>query len=276
MIFTFFHQSLRDSVPQPARRRLVESNLSLTPIFNGWTELGKNDDLATVQAATISSGYQFVGSPEWDCAISVHPDIDLVNGRTGAEFVHPGRRAHSRGGRSYAARRIIWAQGRYQGDPMLEFFYAVFHSLTEDADPDNSERVAMADAIGRLMNEHGRGATLAFTSYDLNEADTPGTTATQAQRLEAAGLRTIWDEVGHYPDTHDNAPLRAIDGFARRVKDPRGSFSDGRVVPVPGSDHLRVEADISVTFDLPEPIEHPCPACGDVHEGILSGSASRH
>lgn len=270
--FYLNHQSTRFARGQGSRETLIREALNDGPLMCGFTELGQNDDWATAWRVVPGitedvngepRGYQFIGSKAWEPAIAVHPRVQIL--RSGGEFVHGGKR--NPGG--YQPRYVVWVQGRIDGNPLLEWFHCVFHSLTKGADPDGSERILMAETVAKLMNEHGRGRVFATASYDLNERDTPENRGIQARVFEREGIVTCWDETGLYPDTFDSRAVSAIDGIARRKGDRRVEFIDADSTDTPESDHHKIRARVRVTIPDPKPVEpefHDCPLCGVTHQ----------
>lgn len=267
----FAHQPTKFVLPQPSRRRAVQMALRNEPLFCGYTELGDNDDMMTAKQAVMDKGYRPIMDKAWEPGIAVREDVEIIT--SGATLVHGGSGNVPGKGGGYRPRHIVWARGMLNGDEDLDFWFGEFHSITFHDGSRQDLRRLMAKTVAQEMNHYGLGRTIAIGVGDGNEADVEGHRAPQAEILKQAGITTIWDELGTWPDTFDSRSVRAIDWFLTRDADLRFSWVDATVTDAPDSDHHLIEAvgRVKKRDPKPVPVSHACPLCvpPDVHEGVL-------
>lgn len=257
------HTSLKWTKSQRSRRRAVLAALAHQPHFNGFTELGDDNDLATAAAAVEEAGYLFVGDRAWEGAIAVRPDVtDLTFWAVQAHG--PGRE----GRRKWRARDVVCARGLVAPD--VDLTVAEFHSVTwTGGSPERrAAREAMARTTADQLTSSGVGRRLAVAMGDSNEADAPGAEKPQAKIFDEAGVTSVWDDLGKYPPTMDDHTKRGpIDWVLRRKADRRLTFTNVEVVDQRDSDHHQILVHALVRVREPEPEPHVCPVkgCGFLH-----------
>lgn len=115
--------------------------------------------------------------------------------------------------------------------------------------PKNVERRAKHAVMTRTavdqMSIHSGGTRLAVLLGDLNERDTVvERLGTAGARFNAAGITTIWDELGVYPATGPHGGT--IDFLATKDEDRRMQAAGVHVWRLGNSDHHRVSGFYSV------------------------------
>lgn len=246
----------------------VTAALAHKPHVQGFTELALRHHRLAAAEAAAAAGYRFISDPAWDPALAVREDVELVE--SWAVQAHEGDPAPKRGA-AYRPRHIVAARVRVTAD--VDLTVEEFHAITwEGLESRQANRLLMATKVAEQLAANSVGPRLAVAMGDTNEGDEPGAARPMAAVLDAAGIATVWDDLGHYPDTHvldpkhPGAPV-PIDWLMRNRADKRLSFLDATVIDQAESDHHQVLVTVRVKIPLPAPVQHACPVegCGLMH-----------
>lgn len=174
---------------------------------------------------------------------------------------------------AHGHRGVHWVQFISPGGNLCS--HQVAHWLTGTAlgsnPTDNIRReernILLTNAMILEVSTRAMGDAIAFWSADTNVDEVKDTgadpTAPHA-KFTAAGLLSIYDELGVYPDTHGK---KTLDVIGRHRSDLRVSPNRVRVHPRQNKDHRDVSAWYTIA-DLPvppAPTTHACPLCSNEH-----------
>jgi hypothetical protein len=96
---------------------------------------------------------------------------------------------------------------------------------------------ALVAALTAKVHELGAGATICTFAEDANVDDATNTL------YEDAGLVTVWDALGKWPDTHGAG---TIDVIGLRTGDKRATLAKAKAYKLGNSDHRRIGAWLNV------------------------------
>lgn len=200
------------------------------PDVIGFTEVTINGLRNELTLSAGENGYKVFGG-RGDTALAVRADHAVRD--SGSILIHPGGEDEFG---AYAARYLDWVTAVVNDEIVT---VAEAHWVRPRT-PERIRRHRMAtDAAVALLKEKSGSSAIAFLLGDLNEDDGPTEDAGSAgARFEAAGITTIWDELGFYPATHDGG--RTIDLIASVDADIRVTAVGVYVFRLSHSDHRPV------------------------------------
>lgn len=177
----------------------------------------------------------------WDPAGAVAVIHELVE--VGSVEVLPARSGFDKG--NYAAKRVVETTIRTPAGNVIThhgMHWLTAYRLDTTPGPENRREALHLDQSEEIVERvqlHGKGRRISLWSGDLNvdeAADTGFDDSAPHAVFAAAGLRSAFDEVGRYPDTHGR---RTIDVAGTYDPDHRVTVKDARSYRRGNSDHRR-------------------------------------
>jgi hypothetical protein len=261
----------RDTTRQA--RRDYRTILGRAAHITGFTEV--YNDLDVLEREAFRAGYRLYWKTKTgkaETVQAVREDIPLLD--FDGVLVNPADPGKPPAG-GHSARYATWVKVDFFGNVVFD---VEFHSVTGRNVSRSAKRREMSEVIAGLVTTHARGDAIGFWKADTNADDREDNTGDVVyEPLESAGLISCWDEVKAWPPTHKGGDGSTIDVIGSYRKDPRVRLQKVKPWPYGESDHAQVSAwyDIApqriVVPPAPEPVEHPCPACGDTHLGVIGG-----
>lgn len=220
-----------------AARADVEANLARRPDALGLTEFSIKGHRTVAEAACKAHGYRLRGG-DGDTAICLRGDHDLL------AFASP--RVHNGGTDSqgrYAARTLEILTADMYGERVT---VTESHIVRGGTPTRVKHRTTTAKLIAQMLNQYAEGNNLAFGLMDANQADDAGKDEAGSVLgiLKAAGLRTVYDELGYHPATGPGGS--AIDVCVSANVDTRVRAVVAAPWPLLHSDHHSVSFVYSV------------------------------
>lgn len=219
------HCSLQTSDTVEQTKHDVSAVLARQPLVAGFTELGK---AAHLQAAADSArfyGYNLRAAGE----------VVLMWRLPALELDYGSLRVHDGVPGAYEPRFLLWSTLDWYGETVT---VGVAHWVRPGTARRRAHRRAMTDATIALMARSSTGPKIAFMVGDTNEDASWGGPVANAYR--DAGIRTIYDELRHYPATGPGGGT--IDWIASCNRDTRVKGTGFRVYRNLNTDHDAVTA----------------------------------